>query len=205
MQFIHLLSIAASLLLSAATANPVPDSAGNSDPNPTSTRKFTLAAFESPWPAGSPNGHGISGVVVQAKGGNFYINPGDKNPPTTVFSVDQNGRAFMVSNPNSQVYINTQTGALSYFTHDQMPLPGAVFTNFLHLGEGTSLTTPSGQEGFFNQGPSSFHWIGALNDGWMFCPRNNGNGMQVMKLVGGKENWNACLGGYALVALDYKK
>ncbi|KAH6684496.1 hypothetical protein B0J14DRAFT_13988 [Halenospora varia] len=205
MQLTNLLSIAVPLLLSVASANPVPNSAGNSHPNPTSTRKFTLAAFESPWPAGSPNGHGISGVVVQAKGGNFYINPADKNPPTTVFSVDKNGQAFVVSNPNSQVYLDTQTGALSYFTQEQKPAPGAVLTNFLHLGEGTTLTTPSGQEGFFNPGPGSFQWVGAINDGWMFCPRNDGKGMQVMKLVGGKENWNSCLGGYALVALDYTK
>lgn len=60
-----------------------------------------------------------------------------------------------------QVYIDTQTGALSYLSPATSPpskfSPGAIITNFLHLGEGTSVTTPlPGNPGFFNAGPGNY-------------------------------------------------
>lgn len=51
----------------------------------------------------------------------------------------------------------------------------------------------------------NFQWIGTAaggNPSWFACPRP-GPGYQVMKDVGGYENWNLCLSGLQLVALDY--
>lgn len=113
-------------------------------------------------------------------------------------------------------------------------------TNFLHLGQGTSVTStiPGTPPQFVNPGPGSslislflshspslylnhpspsfaphtnpqltpplgtFHWQGSDNPTWFLCPRP-GPGYQVLKDVGGNENWGACLSGIALVALDY--
>lgn len=52
-----------------------------------------------------------------------------------------------------------------------------------------------GSLGSFNRG-------GSENSGWFLCSRP-GPGYQVMKHVGGNENWNLCLGGLDLVALDW--
>jgi len=49
----------------------------------------------------------------------------------------------------------------------------------------------------------TFQWIGIdSNPYWFACPRP-GSGYQVLKDVGGTENWSACVSGLQLVALDY--
>lgn len=48
----------------------------------------------------------------------------------------------------------------------------------------------------------TFDWLGSPNDSWFLCPRS-GKGYQVLKQVGGLEDWGACVGGIVLVALDY--
>ena len=58
------------------------------------------------------------------------------------------------------------------------------------------------QPDFFNVGPGTFNWIGSSNPTWFLCPRP-GPGYQVLKFVGGNEDWNLCLNGIQLVALDY--
>lgn len=58
-----------------------------------------------------------------------------------------------------QVYVDTQTGALSYLTSLSTPpntfLPGAIVTDFLHLGQGTvvSVPIPGAPANFNNPGP----------------------------------------------------
>lgn len=113
------------------------------------------------------------------------------------------------TNPQ-QVYLDTQTGILSYLSPSSLPTayafsPGAVVSNFLHLGQGTAVSVPfPGPESTFaNVGPGTFQWLGSDNPGWFACPRP-GPGYQVMKDVGGFENWNACRSGLQLVALDYE-
>jgi len=107
------------------------------------------------------------------------------------------------SKPPQPVYLNTRTGVLSYLPSgtNNFP-PGANAVNFLHLGQGTTVTSPiaGAPPDFVNAG--SFNWQGSSNDYWFLCPRP-GPGYQIMKYVGGSENWNACLSGIQLVALDY--
>jgi hypothetical protein len=53
---------------------------------------------------------------------------------------------------------------------------------------------------------ATFQWTGTAGSGnsyWFACPRTGG-AYQVMKMVGGTENWNTCLSGLQLVALDYE-
>ncbi|KAF4637176.1 hypothetical protein G7Y89_g917 [Cudoniella acicularis] len=207
MQLTHLLSLMATILLGAAKANPVPDSAGFSQSDPTPTRKFTLAAFESPWPAGSTNpaSHNITGLAVEAKDGSFYLNPADKNPPTAVFWVDEIGQTFLQGNPPQQLYLDTQSGALKSQSPGLPFTNGAYITNFVHLGQGTTVTVPiAGEPGYANAGGGTFQWLGAPNDSWFFCPTSDNSGLlQILKIVGGgSQNFNSCFG-YALIALDY--
>jgi hypothetical protein len=53
--------------------------------------------------------------------------------------------------------MNAQTGALSYLTSITKELdtfaPGAIVTNFLHLGQGTTVSTPAGGPEFAVAGP----------------------------------------------------
>ena len=42
-----------------------------------------------------------------------------------------------------------------------------------------------------------------LNAYWFACPRLGGRGLQVMRYVGGYENWRVCMSGLWMVALDY--
>jgi hypothetical protein len=53
--------------------------------------------------------------------------------------------------------MNARTGALSYLTDVTKELksfaPGAIVTNFLHLGQGTTVSTPAGGPGFAVAGP----------------------------------------------------
>jgi hypothetical protein len=96
-----------------------------------------------------------------------------------------------------QIYLNTATGALSYLTsHTTFPA-SAIATCFLHLGEGTSVSAPDG-----SPGPSAFDCGVGSNPSWFFCPRD-GKGYQVMRGVGGKEDWGSCLSGMSVAALDY--
>jgi len=103
------------------------------------------------------------------------------------------------------VYLNTETGVLSFQTPKSTPpnslAPGGILVNFLHLGKGTAVYVPSPEPGYYNAGPGSFSWEGSTNSYWFLCPRP-GSGYQVMKLVGGTENWNLCVV-VQLVALDY--
>lgn len=103
-----------SLLLHLTTALPSPTfprSDSNSQ-NPTPTRPFTVAAFQSPYPPGTTNS--LSGVTLRAQGGSFWLNPSNPSPSTssdanggdgkgghppgneTVLSVDRDGHAFLV-------------------------------------------------------------------------------------------------------------
>jgi hypothetical protein len=64
---------------------------------PTPTRPFTIAAFESPYPANSnaTGSHGVSGVLLTAREGAFWVDPQDQTP-TTVVWVDELGQAWLV-------------------------------------------------------------------------------------------------------------
>lgn len=87
-----------------------------SDPAPTSRleptrRLFTVAAFFSPYPPGTPGQ--ISGTVMRAEGGIFWLHPQNPLPDTgcgdsskqgdcppgneTVLWVDHSGKAWLVS------------------------------------------------------------------------------------------------------------
>jgi len=87
-----------------------------SDPTPTSRpepsrRLFTVAAFYSPYPPGTPGQ--ISGTEMRAEGGTFWLDPQNPLPNTecgdsskqgdcppgkeTVLWVDHNGQAWLVS------------------------------------------------------------------------------------------------------------
>lgn len=58
---------------------------------PTPTRKFTVRAYESPYPAGS----GLSGYYLNPEGGSFYLTEqAPKGKP--VLSVDNYGQATLV-------------------------------------------------------------------------------------------------------------
>jgi hypothetical protein len=126
----------------------------------------------------------------------------------------QGGRAYDItmeqdSETSRQIFLDTQTGALSYLTSLSTPpntfTPGALITNFLHLGQGTSVTSPIPGENpalIDNAGTGTFQWIGSDNSYWFLCPRP-GPGYQVLKYVGGYEDWDLCLSGIQLVALDY--
>lgn len=51
--------------------------------------------------------------------------------------------------------------------------------------------------------PGSFLFTGyQFNPTWFACPRP-GRGYQVMRQVGGYENWQGCVAGLSIVALDY--
>ncbi|KAH8594762.1 hypothetical protein B0O99DRAFT_595249 [Bisporella sp. PMI_857] len=179
---------------------------------PTPVRPFIAAAFQSPYPSGSPGS--LSGVPVTASGGKFYLNPDTSGPKVTssngtqtVFWVDLYGQAWLNSKHPQQVYLDTQTGDLSYLSPVSRQAssfsPGAVVANFLHLGEGTVVDVPiPGAPGFYNGGPGEFQWQGSRNDYWFACPRA-GKGYQVLKNVGGKEDWNKCTV-VQLIALDDK-
>ena len=71
------------------------------------------------------------------------------------------GRRYIAANakhkdgPTQQIYLNTRTGALSYVSPGKSFAPGASVVNFLHLGQGTAITTPLGG-GFAGAGPGLF-------------------------------------------------
>lgn len=208
------------LTLSPALALPSVVQRGQTLAVPTPTLPFTLAAFQSPFPPGSNNSlsAGVSGVRVRAFGDSLWVNPYDQTPRTdcgtltgakcppgnqTVLWVDAYGGAWLDSEPPQPVYLNTQTGVLSFLPSGSCAFPaGANAVNFLHLGQGTSVTTPiPGSPGYANAGTGTFQWTGSSNSFWFLCPRP-GPGYQVMKFVGGYENWNACVV-VQLIALDY--
>lgn len=205
----------------ASHLQPRTNENNNCNTKPTPTLPFTLAAFQSPYPENSTaaGSAGVTGVRVRAFGGSLWVNRYDEKPRTgcgdlkgskcppgteTVLWVDAWGGAWLDSQPPQAVYLNTATGVLSYLASGVSTFPpGANAVNFLHLGQGTTVTTPiPGTTDFVNAGPASFNWIGSSNDYWFLCPRP-GPGYQVMKYVGGTENWNACLSGIQLIALDY--
>ena len=87
------------LTLTLASPSPIhPRDSSNKKPTP--TRPFTIAAFESPFPANSnaSGSHGVSGVLVTAHDGSFWVNPQDQKPTTVVF-VDELGQAWLVTLP----------------------------------------------------------------------------------------------------------
>ena len=73
------LALLVSLHFSLAISNHSPTTK-----HPTPTLPFTVAAFISPWPVGSNNSlsHGISGVVMHAQGGFFWVDPANAKPST---------------------------------------------------------------------------------------------------------------------------
>lgn len=77
------------------------------------------------------------------------------------------------SQPPQAVYLNAATGVLSYLPSGTSNFPaGANAVNFVHLGQGTSVTTPqAGTTDYANAGPGSFNWIGSPNDYWFLCAR----------------------------------
>ncbi|KAF8865947.1 hypothetical protein BDZ45DRAFT_668354 [Acephala macrosclerotiorum] len=211
-----ILSLLSFLLHFSYAASPTT----NNNKTPTPTYPFTLAAFFSPYPPGT-NGS-VSGIRVRASGGSFWVNVLNQKPATgcvglrgskcpagneTVVFVDSWGGAWLDSEDLQQLYLDTRTGVLGYTTSVSNPPntlpPSALVLNFLHLGQGTSVTsTIPGEPGYYNAGPGTFNWIGSENDYWFLCPRP-GPGYQVMKYVGGCKNWNNCLSGIQLVALDW--
>jgi hypothetical protein len=52
-------------------------------------------------------------------------------------------------------------------------------------------------------GPGTFDWQGSSNSYWFLCRNPGPYGYQVKKFVGGTQDWDLCLSGIQLVALDY--
>ncbi|CZR59136.1 uncharacterized protein PAC_09028 [Phialocephala subalpina] len=192
--FLSLLTTIVILFLSLSLISASPTTINSHTPTP--TYPFTLAAFFSPYTPGT-NGS-VSGIRVRASEGSFWVNASNQKP------------AVVDSEDPQQVYLDTRTGVLGYTTSVSNPSntlpPSAMLLNFLRLGRGTSVTsTIPGEPGFYNAGPGlegTFNWIGSENDYWFLCSRP-GPGYQVMKYVGGTENWDLCLSGIQLVALDW--
>ncbi len=115
-----------------------------------------------------------------------------------------------------QVYVDTTNGALSYLTPASTPSntfsAGAIVVNFLHLGQGTNLTSPipgedpnlyvtagpgtcfpllctdfSHWERFwktgFDEELGSFNWLGSDNSGWFLCPQKASRNSTVYQVM----------------------